>query len=160
MRDPKLWIAAVIGYWLCGGCQVVAAGRFEILSVPPDFLIALTCVLGLMSNSRVGMILGAIAGILMGGITGANMWQYVLSRMLVGYSAGWIADQRFQTNPAVAGAASLIGTLVGQLVLMFIAPPAAILPFLTATIGSAIYNGVIGMVFCVIIEKLVPAKSR
>jgi len=160
MRDSKLWIVAIVGYWLCGGCQEAAAGRFEILNVAPDFLIALTCVLALMSNSRVGMILGAIAGMLMGGITGANMWQYVLSRMLVGFSAGWIADQRFQTNPAVAGVASFIGTLVGQLVMMFIAPPPAILPFLTATIGSAIYNGVIGMMFCVMIEKLVPAKSR
>ena len=139
---------------------MAAATSFSIFQVSPDFLVALTCVLGLMSSSRTGITLGFIAGLLMGSITGANMWQYVLSRILIGLAAGWISDQRFQTNPVAAGVVCSVGTLIGQIILMFVAPPPAILPYLTATIGTAIYNGVIGMLFCLVIEKLVPAKAR
>jgi hypothetical protein len=51
-------------------------------------------------------------------------------------------------------------TILAQLMLMFVAPPAQLMPFLRDTIGTAIFDGVIAMPFYLLLKRLLGAPSR
>ncbi|MEZ5163854.1 MAG: hypothetical protein R2688_08925 [Fimbriimonadaceae bacterium] len=93
---------------------------------------------------------------LIGGISGATLTHYILSRTVVGYALGMTS----QMEPGIRAAAGLVaaGTLVGQLILMFLAPPSGIGVFLKVTILEALLNGAIAIPIFALLRRVVRPK--
>lgn len=139
VATAMLWLAAVL--------EQGVAQRLSIFGCPPNFLLAVLAPMALVSRPSVGGTIGFFAGLLQGGLAGANLTHYVISRALTGFftSLGGLLDIRIAL--LVAGLLCASATLVAQLILMFLAPPPGgnLVSFLLQSIGTAVYNGVIGM---------------
>lgn len=157
MTTAKFVWTSVFTLWIAAGLQQGVGAMATIFGVAPDYLVTAVCVLSLYGNSRSGMVLGFFAGLLTGSISGANLWQYVISRMLAGFATGSIPELRFKNNVAVAASSTVIGTLIAQFSLMFVAPPRLLGPFIGATIGSAMYNAVIAMLLSIVLNRVFAA---
>lgn len=153
MKGWRLFWACVIVLWLAGGCQVSVSPRVPLFGASPNlFLVALAC-LAIQSEPRSGAVIGFFAGLFEGCMAGANLAQYAISRCLVGYAVGMLARLEFDSNWVLAAIVAFLTTVASQLILMFMAPPPSVSGFLLATIGSAIYNGVLAIPLFVLLAK-------
>ncbi|AIE85648.1 rod shape-determining protein MreD [Fimbriimonas ginsengisoli] len=160
MNGVKLFFAAIVCLWLAAGCQQSVVPSVTIGGVVPDFLLVAVGCLSLFGNRVAGSFIGFGAGIVQGALAGANLGAYAVSRILAGFLTGWFNMLEFESNPAVAFFAVAAATILGQLLLMFAAPPSQIISFLLATIGSAIYNGVLAMPLFVLLKKVIDPPTR
>jgi rod shape-determining protein MreD len=154
VKGSKLIAATFVCLWLAGGFQTAIAPRLAIGTVMPDFLLVALGSLALLGTRRSGAVTGFAAGVLQGAIAGANMAQYVLSRTIAGFFTGWLTAWEFEATIVVAFFSVAFATLTSQLLLLFMAPPPRILGFLLATIGSAIYNGVLAMPLFALLKRI------
>jgi cell shape-determining protein MreD len=146
--------------WIAGGLQEGLAPRISFGPASPDFLLIVVAVIGLMCNRRSGAMLGFAAGMIAGALAGANLSSYVLTRTIAGFACASISHFEFEPNPIVAGAVTIMVTLVAQFGLMFVSPPGAIIPFVLATIGTALVNGVLAMPLHLLIRRLSNPYTR
>lgn len=154
------WIfLTIVCLWLGGGCQRTVAPMVSIFGVAPDFLLIATACLSLFGTRRSGAVIGFFAGVVQGAIAGANLGAYVVTRALSGFCIGWLGSMDIEATPAVAFFAALAATLVGQFALMFVAPPPSFGPFLLATIGSAMYNGVLAIPLYTLLKRVLNPPS-
>jgi len=160
MTWPRAFLVCVILLWVAGGCQQSVASSFAIGGAVPDFLFVALSVLALQTSRKAGTVAGFAAGAIHGGIAGANFAAYALTRTIAGFFLGWLSSSDIDVNFVAAGLITFIATLVTQFVFMLIAPPPAIWSFLLATIGVAIYNGVLAMPVQFLVAKAMPPKER
>jgi rod shape-determining protein MreD len=104
-----------------------------------------TVTLALFTNRRGAGIVGFFAGVLQGAMAGANLGAYAISRTLAGFLTGWFNGLDFDGSPTVAALCTVIVTALAQVVFMFVAPTPDIGRFLLATMGMAVYNGVLAI---------------
>ena len=145
---------------MAGGCQEGLSERLTLWGASPDFLLIVVAGLGLYCNRKSGSVLGFSAGMLQGAIIGANLSSYVLTRTIAGFACASFKALEFEPSPIVAGAVTAIVTLLAQFGLMFVSPPRVILPFVLATIGSAVVNGVLAMPLHLVIRRFSDPYSR
>lgn len=145
MNGAKGWVIALSGLWLAAGLQAGLAPYLTVLGAAPDFPLIVLTVVCLFASRTAATCLGFLAGLLYGAVAGANLAHYVISRTVTGFGAGWANAIGFEPNVWVAGLAAAVGTLVSQLLLLLLAPPASIPAYLGDTIGSAMVNGVLAM---------------
>jgi len=160
IRGAKGVIVSIICLWMAGGCQQSLAPRMAFAGLSPDFLLISLGCLGLCGSRKSGAVTGFFAGVIQGALAGANMAQYVVSRTLSGFLLGWLNTLEFDANAVVAFFAVFATTILSQLLLMFLAPPPRIIAFLLATIGSAVYNGVLAMPLFMLLKKVVDPPNR
>ena len=160
MRGPTLVLVAGICLWAAGGCQRSAAPYLAIGGVSPDFLLIVVGCVSLFGSRRSGTFIGFVAGVLQGALAGANLAAYAVSRTVAGFVAGWFTSLEFEAGAIVASFVVVATTLLAQLLLMFIAPPGQLAPFLLATIGSAVYNGVLAMPLYALLRRVFDPPAR
>jgi rod shape-determining protein MreD len=156
----KRFLAAVFCLWVAAGCQQTVAPKVAIAGTTPDLMLVVVGCLALFGNRMSGAFLGFGAGVLQGALAGANLGAYAVSRTISGFLAGWFTALEFESNAAVAFFSVAIATLLGQLLLMFGAPPSQIPGFLLATIGAAMYNGVLAMPLFVLLKRVIDPVSK
>ncbi|MFI5387772.1 MAG: hypothetical protein ACHQ50_16815 [Fimbriimonadales bacterium] len=128
--------------------------RWTLLGGRFDFLLAALSVLCLFAGRTGGAVLGFFSGWLYGALDGANMWQYVFTRTIGGYLISWAFESGIERNLVSASLAGFLGVLGCQLAFMFLAPPAALTPFLGDTIRTAVYNGVFAMLLYAVFNRI------
>lgn len=153
------FISAIL-LWLAGGCQESVANRLTLGGITPDLLLVTLGVLAVMGTRQTGAITGFFAGMIQGAMSGANMAQYVVSRTIIGFFIGWFNSLDFEANTVVAFFAVVLTTCGSQFLLMFLAPPSRIFAFLIATIGVAVYNGVLAMPLFALLKRITDPSSR
>jgi LytS/YehU family sensor histidine kinase len=158
--SPLRWILTVgIGLWVAGALQQALAPALAIGGAEPGFLLILLATTGLFTHRAGGAFIGFLVGVVHGALSGANLASYALSRTVTGFFVGWFAGFEWEANVLVAFVSGLIATLLSQLILMFVAPPPNLGAFLLATIGAAVYNGVLAMpVFAILRRILAPSR--
>lgn len=156
----KVFLVSAILFWLAAGAQESIAPRLAIASVTPNFLIVTLGSIALFTSRRTGAITGFVAGLLEGAAAGANLGAYVVSRTVTGFVTGWFTDLEFEANAILPLLAVAIATLCAQILLMFGAPPPQITRFLLATIGSAMYNGVLAIPLFLVLKRVLDPPSR
>jgi cell shape-determining protein MreD len=139
--------------WLAGGCQQGLAPFLTFGGVGPDFLLVVMVAASIHLKRRGNVILGFLSGVIHGGLAGANLAAYAVSRTFVGFCLGWVNDLELEPGAPVIFVLGAVATIGAQLLLMFIAPPQAIPPFLLATIGSAVVNGVLASALSAILRR-------
>ena len=154
-----IWVA-ILTFWISGGLNEGLAKDISLLGAQPDFLLVATIVISMLSDMRGAAIAGFTGGFFQGAITGANMWQYVVTRLLVGWIGGSLIELRFQRNPMIAATACLIATIISGLVFLFLTSQPNIVGSLRDTLISAMYNAVLAALVYAPIEKLSGVKTR
>lgn len=160
MRGPAYAFIALLCLWVGGGCQRAVSPYISIGGVAPDFLLIVVGCLSLFGTRRSGSIIGFFAGVLQGALAGANLAAYAISRTIAGFVAGWFSALEFEAGAVVASTVVFAVTLIAQFLLMFVAPPGQIGGFLLATIGSAVYNGVLAMPLYALLRRVLDPPAR
>ena len=160
MKGPKLWFFAFILLWLAGGCQQSVANQFAIAGAAPDYLLVVIVTLSLVVNRRAGGVIGFLGGVIQGAIAGGHMATYAITRTILGFLIGWLTGLEFEGNIAVAFVVTAGATCIAQVSFLLMSPRGAILPFLLATIGSAMYNGVLAMPLYALLKKVSDSPRR
>ncbi len=130
--------------YMAGAAQQ-ALSRWTVFDGRVDFLLLALSSLCLFTNRRFGAVLGFFAGWLYGAIDGANCWQYIASRAVGGFLIAWIAETGIEKSLFSAFLAGIVGVLLCQIGLMFLAPPWSVSHYLGDTIKTAVYNGVLAL---------------
>lgn len=125
--------------------QQSALYRWTLLSARPDLLVLLTISLAVRTRPALGAVAGFVCGTCLGLAAGAGLAPNALSLAIPGFIFGFIALTDLRVTPVIAGALVAMGTILAHVLLLFMAPPSDIPRYLTATIGSAIMNGVLAM---------------
>ncbi len=132
-----LWIAAVL--------QQALPDRMAILGARPDLMLVAVLTLGLLIPAPGSIAVGFFGGLIQGALVGANLAQYVLTRMVTGYVASRLTELEIELSAPMAGLFVALGTLLAQIIMMFLAPPRSLGGFIGDTIETAIYNAVIAI---------------
>ncbi|MBI1331248.1 MAG: hypothetical protein JST12_14990 [Armatimonadetes bacterium] len=160
MNPSRLYIASALTIWIAGGLQGGVSTQMAVFGVSPDFLLLAACVLGLLADMRTALILGFAAGFVEGAVVGADMWQYIATRMLVCWLCSFLIESRFQRNYATAAVVTLGCTLISGVLSMILTFQPNILGALKATIISAVYNGVLALLAYVPLERATGTRSQ
>lgn len=126
---------------LAASAQVTIAPRLNILGSQPEFLLLTICCLAPLVRPALGGAIGFTGGLLLGGLSGATIAHYIITRTLLGYVLGLSTD--LEPNARTIALMTAAGTLINQIVMMFIAPPPNLGAFLQVTIVQALLNGVL-----------------
>ena len=159
MNGLKGALVAAICLFGAGALQPLAP-RLALCGVRPDYMLIVLGPLCLLASRRGGTLLGFFAGVIAGSLSGANMAHYVISRTVGGFFVSSSRSMGLSEGPATVALTTFALTIVAQLVLMFLAPPARIMGFLGATMGTAVLNGVLAVFVHFLLSKIVdPVKN-
>lgn len=160
MKGAKGWAIAVILLWLAGGCQQSIAYQLAIAGATPDYMLVVVVTFALFSDRRTGAFIGFGAGLIQGAVAGGHLATYTVTRTILGFLVGWLTGLEFEGNVAVAFVVTALSTCVAQIAFLLMSPRGAILPFLLATIGSAMYNGVLAMPLYALLKRVSGSPRR
>ncbi|MBI5708582.1 MAG: hypothetical protein HZC36_16475 [Armatimonadetes bacterium] len=157
---PGATLLLVAVLWVATGLQFALAYRLSVFGVQPDFMVVAIAAAGPHLTRPGATWFGFFAGLCQGAVAGANLTHYVISRTSAGFLVGSLRELRLETGWALAAMTGFVATLFAQVVLMFLAPPANILGFLGATIGSAVTNGVLVVPLSLLLGRWLPELRR
>lgn len=151
---------AIATLWISGGFEYGLAPSIAIFGVKPDFLLVALAALATVSSRTQGATIGFGSGLLQGALVGANLAHYVISRTVTGFLAAWANDLQLQPRPLVGFVTTALVTVFARLFLLFLAPTPALAQYLGATIGSAMYNGVLAIPVYALLNRVFDSSRR
>lgn len=160
MNNQRVVLSAIFFIWISAGLQQGLGVRMSIFSAQPDFLLVTACLFGLMSNTRIALILGLVIGFAQSAIVGSDMWQFILTRMAAAWICAFLVENRFQRNAGVGALATLVCTIISGILLMILTAQPNIGGVLKATLMSAMYNAVLAIVAYYPIERAAGVKGQ
>lgn len=87
------------------------------------------------------------------------MAHYIVSRTVAAFALASASRSGLSVGILVAGLLCAGMTVVAQLLLLFLAPPRDMLSFIGATIGTAVYNGVLAMPMYSLLRRFAEPRS-
>lgn len=158
--NAKTAIVAFLVGLLCIAAQISVAHRLGVLGARPAFDIVALVAFSPFLNRSQGAWLGFALGFFLGAGIGANLSQYVASRTSTGFAVAWFNDVRLQPGVATLAATAAAATVFSSIVFMLFAPPSGIGKYLTDTILSAVYNGVLVWPLYVLLRRILDPVYR
>jgi len=159
MNRVGVGLAIAVGLWFAGGLQQAIAPKLAIAGAHPDFFLISLAAGSLFMGRSQAALLGFLCGLIQGALAGANLMHYVISRSVGGFFAGWSRTTTLEPNAILAAATGFFLTLVSQVLLMFLAPPKQLIPYLTATIIAAAYNGVLVLPVYSLLKRFIRPRA-
>ena len=157
MNRTRPYIVLLLAFWIAAALQQTVAYKF---SPPPDFLIVVALSAAVMYEPVVAALLGFIAGVLHGGVTGSDTANFAISRTLAAYAAGYVSRLELDVRPWYVALVVAAGTVVIHLLMMIPAPPPTVGSYLRDTILAALYNGVLAFpIYTVLRRSLRPTVN-
>ncbi|MCH8978531.1 MAG: rod shape-determining protein MreD [Armatimonadetes bacterium] len=158
MRQARPFVALALWFWVAAVIQQAVAPQVKIAGAEPDLLLVVALVSAVFYPPRIAAVLGFVAGVLHGGIAGADLAHYAVSGTLVAFAVGYLSGLELDVKPWYVGLTVLGGTLAAQLLMMIQAPPPETVPYVRATILSAMYNGVLAIPIYALIRRSLSPK--
>ncbi|MBL8068718.1 MAG: hypothetical protein JNM28_09735 [Armatimonadetes bacterium] len=140
MKNPVGAAIAVVMLIAATVLQEGVLNRYTLLGAQANLPVVVVLCVSLVSRPAAGGAFGLLSGILTGGLSGATMMHYAVSRILGGYAIATRGHEEIDGRTAVIWVAA--GTAFCQGILILLAPPNPLLPAVAATMLSAVYNGV------------------
>jgi len=141
----RAWLVGGVFFLVATGIQQSAAVSMSIGLARPNFLLLAISLFAPYAGRTGTGALGLLSGILQGAIAGANLTAYSLSRILAGLAVGQLHQTELARTAWVAALTAFLTVAVAQTILLFIAPSQNLGAFTLATMGTAIYNGVLAV---------------
>jgi rod shape-determining protein MreD len=153
-------LAVVSTLYVMAVFQQTLSQRVAVLGARPDFLLLWSACLALLLPRSRASLAGFIAGLVHGSMAGMNMAAYISSRTIAAFCASWTKDLRYEVSlPAVAVVAAFT-TVLAEILWLFITARPGIGEFLGATIGTAVYNGVLAIPMYALLKRFVDPPRR
>ena len=160
MSHAKPYVTLIISFWVAAILQMAVVPRLQLGAAAPDLLLVVALVAAVFFPPSKAAVLGFVAGVLHGGVAGADLAHYAVSRTIVAFAVGYLSGLDLNVKPWYVGLTVLGGTLVAQFLMMIPAPPVEFGSYVTATILSAMYNGVLAIpIYALIRRSLSPQKN-
>lgn len=159
MKGFSSVIVSVVALWIGAVLQQAIAPRLSVFGAQPDFLLVVLSLLCMYASRIGGGLIGFLAGLFAGAITGANMSQFIFSRTITGFCVAWARSFGLDANAFSAAVNTVIVTICAQFILMFFAPPPGIMSFVGATIASAMVNGVLAVPVHALLRRILGPQT-
>lgn len=156
MKQPFPIIGAILMLGIATILQAGVFDRYSMIGGQLNLPVVVMLCFGLISRPAAGGALGLLSGILTGGLSGATLMHYSVSRVLAGYVMG--TQSKYEPEIRLAVFWVFVGSLISQIVLILLAPPNPLLPAVGATILSAVYNGVVAIPMFSLVARLFRPK--
>lgn len=160
MSRARLWLAIGAQLWLMAILQFAIGSRWGLFGASPDYLLIGIAASSFFLERAPAAGLGFLSGLAQGAMSGANLGQYIASRTISSFLAGWLNDSRYMPSYVKVVLTGVGVTLVSRLILLFLAPPVGIGGYLAATILSAAYNGVLVLPVYALLKRVLDPVYR
>jgi len=150
----KVILTAIGSLYLALVLQQALPDRISVLGARPDFILVVTIALALLTRAPSSIVVGFWGGVIQGAIVGANLGQFVITRMITAYAASRLNDFEIEIGVVLGAIFIGIGSIVAQLLMMFLAPPRSLGGFLGDTIAMAVYNAVLAVPIYAILRRI------
>lgn len=160
MSQTRATLVAAIAVILGAAAQHSLANRFSIWGTSPDFSLVLLCCFALRFERAPAAAYGFFSGLFAGALATANLGHYVASRTICGFLMSWSKQLRYELGGVSVAVAGFISTLVAEGLWMFFAAPHDVVGFLTDTIRSALYNGLLAVPVYFLLRRILPIGPR
>lgn len=145
MKGLPGFLTCVVLLWLGAVLQQALPARLGIFGAIPDFLLLVALTLSHFNRPGPASLIGFTAGLFQGGISGANLVHYVASRVCSSMGLSATVRDSINVTAPVAGLTVAAFTVLARVIVLLLAPDPNITAYLAATIGTAVYNGVIAI---------------
>jgi rod shape-determining protein MreD len=159
MKSIKGVLIATLAIYLAAILQGGVASRYSLLGGHVDFYLIVLGFLPLYTNRKGGALLGFAIGVVEGAMAGVNMGQFVFARVVTGVAISSVAEGGVERNIFTTSLFAVVSAIFSQLILMFLAPPPAVLPFLGDTLRTAVYNGVLAMLLYALFNRFLSPRK-
>jgi cell shape-determining protein MreD len=160
VSGSRATLLLVFGMVVAGALQQSMAWRLEVFGARPDFLLLALGLSSLYLRRAGGTLAGFAAGLVQGALGLSNLAHYVISRSVAGFIGSWSNAFGFAPGPLTAAAFVAALTAGSQGLLMLLAPPPDIAPFVGDTIRTAMYNGVLAVPLYALLERFLRRPTR
>ena len=147
----SLWIAAILDHGV--------SQRIAIFGATPNFLLIIPLVVGLTAQNPAAVWTGFFAGLTQACLIGANLTQFVVSRIAGSFVTARLGALDVEIGVVLAGIFVGFGSLLSDVVLMFLAPPRSIPDYLRDTITSGLYNAVLALPIYAVLRPFLSRKE-
>ena len=106
------------------------------------------------------MAVGFSCGVIQGALIGANLTWYGLTRLIAGWLVSLFKTMELESSVWVAAFVTMVVSFLSQLLLLFVAPSAALGVALLATIGTALVNGVLAAPVFALLKRVLDPGNR
>ncbi len=159
MRGLLLFLGLGLMFWLAAVLDSGAAPRLMILGGRFEFLLAAAAGLSIATRPALGALWGFIAGVVAGGMSGANMAHYTISYATSCFLACYAAKLPLEQKGGIA-LLELAGTiLVAKLIYMFLAAPPNVGSYLASASISAILSSFVGLAVYALARRIFQSKE-
>jgi len=155
----KQFLTAAIVLWVGAILQVALPGRMQAMQAQPDFILIASASLGLLLWPTQAMVTGFFGGLLHGLLAGANLTQYVVSRMIGTYASSRAHELGFEMGPVFGGIVVALSSGVTDIAYLFFAPPASIPAYLQTSLASALYNGLLAVPVVASLQRILQSDD-
>lgn len=160
MKNPTAKaLLSLLLLWLAVVLDVGLGDRLGLWGARPNLTLVVLLPICLLTRPSAATWAGFMVGLLYGAAAGANLAHYVISRAMAGFLTSSAQGLRLEVRAPLAGLFCALGTIVAQGLLMFLAPPVQIGPFLAATMGTALFNGVLSMPVYAVLQRLLRPRT-
>lgn len=160
MRGSLPILVPALALFLAGAIQQAVAIRVAVVGAVPDLVLTVAICTALTSRRAKAAGIGFAGGLIEGALAGANTSAYAISRTLSAFCASWSKALGFELSILAAGVVTFFATILAELTWMFIGLRSGIGGFVAATIGTALYNGVLAMPLFALLRRLAEPPRR
>ena len=143
--------------FLAAIAQAVWANALHLRGAQPDFLTATAILCALFCDANGGAGIGFVCGLLLASLVGpphGGFGSLIVSRVLVGFGAGWLEERIERDNPLLAIGLVTAGTALASCLFFLFAPQHAIGHWARGMMLTTLYNAVLALPLYFIIRGL------
>ena len=112
----------------------------------PDLILVVVIATALTLDPVTGTVVGFIAGFIHGSIIGENLGSFMISRTIIGFTAGCVTIRFFSENPLVPVVAAGGLTFAGEGLFLLLNPITDLTTALNTMLAKALYNSLLALI--------------
>lgn len=153
MRPELGWAFGIVVFILGAGLSTAWPGGALGPGGSTDFMLLIALLMASFTSPRAGVILGFAAGLVAGGLAGADMGPLIVSRAIPCFVLGLLPRRDTSVHLSTRLILVVVAYVMAQLILMLLAPPADIGGFLRVTMAGAMINAALAWPMAALLQR-------
>ncbi|MBX3095387.1 MAG: hypothetical protein KF812_00855 [Fimbriimonadaceae bacterium] len=153
MRPELGWGFGALVFILGAGLSTAWPGGALGPGGSTDLMLLISLLIASFASPRAGVFLGFAAGLVAGGLAGADMGPLIVSRAIPCFALGFLPQRDANVQLSTRLILVVIAYAAAQFILMFLAPPADIGAFLRVTMAGAMINAALAWPMAALLQR-------
>jgi hypothetical protein len=158
MSKISAYLIASTFIWISVLLQQSIIGQVTLFGASPDLVLAVCVPLCLLLDQKMSLWLGLFAGLMYGAAAGANLTHYIASYALSIFGLGYAKQIDVTLNSFTIFLLCASTILISKWILIFLAPPAVVFPYLGRSLGPSFYSGLLSIMLFPVFRLVFKAK--